>query len=118
MSLNLFKRVEAEPLVFTRILRPPVLRRISGDHAASIPTAIRWSVRRIAGGNSAAHPLELPAKLPGDCREVAGKMSSGFLASRRTMSWQFPLQCRRSSVGFASASSVHPPVSFPSYARH
>lgn len=118
MCRNPFKRVEAEPLVFTRILRPPIFRRFSGVNDAAMPTAIRWVVRRITGDNSAAHPLDHPAKLTGDCREVAGKLSNSFRASRRSMSRKFPPHCQRSSADIAAAHSGHSPVTFPSYACH
>ena len=56
-----------------RILRPPILRRISSGNADEFPTAIRQDARRIADGISEINPPDHPAILTGNLRETAGK---------------------------------------------
>ena len=74
MCRNPFKREEAEPLRYRRILRPPILRRFSGGNDAAMPTAIRWAFRRMTGGiaeiHSAGSSGEIDGQSPGNCREV------------------------------------------------
>jgi len=118
MCRNPYKREEAEPLVFTRILHPPSLRRISGGNDAATPTAIRWVVRRMTGGNAEIHPPEHPATLPVNLRAMAGRLTGHCMALARQSYRTFPPHCRRSSAGITAAGSGHSPVSFPSYDRH
>jgi hypothetical protein len=118
MCLNPFKREEAEPLRYRRILRPPILRRFSGGNDAAMPTAIRWTVRRITGGIPEIHPPDHPAKLTVNLRATAGRLTGCCRAFARQTYRTFPPYCRRSSVGIAAAGSGHLPVSFPSYDRH
>jgi len=94
MYLNPFKAVEAEPLVFTRILRPPILRRISGGNAAAKPTAIRWAIRRIVSGNSEIYPPDHPATLTSNLRSIAGQPPG----SCRAVSRSFPGKNRDASA--------------------
>ena len=118
MCRNPFKREEAEPLVFTRILRPPILRRISGGNDAATPTAIRWTVRRMAGGIAEIHPSEHPATLTVNLRAMAERLTRRCRAFARQTYRTFPPQCRQASAGITAAGSGHSPVSFPSYDRH
>ncbi len=118
MYLNPFKREEAEPLRYRRILRPPILRRFSGGNDAAMPTAIRWTIRRMAGGISEIHPPDHPAKLTVNLRSTAGRLTARYLASARQTSRKFPPHCQRPSVGISAVVSGHSPVSFPSYDRH
>jgi len=71
-----FKRGQAEPLRYRRILRPPILRRISGGNDAAMPTAIRWTVRRMAGGIVEIHPPDHPSKLTVNLRSTAGRLTA------------------------------------------
>ena len=118
MCRNLFKREEAEPLRYRRILRPPILRRISAGNDAAIPHAIRWIVRRIISGTRENRPPDRPAQLMVNLRSVAGKFAAGKRASRRSMSRKLPPHCHRPSAAIAATSSGYPPVTFMSYARH
>ena len=118
MYLNPFKREEAEPLRYRRILRPPILRRFSGGNDAAMPTAIRWAVRRMAGDIAEIHPPDHPAKLTVNLRSIAGRLTARCRASARQTSRTFPPHCRRSSTDITAAGSGHSPVSFPSYDRH
>ena len=118
MYLNLFKTGQALPLRQRRILRPPILRRISGGIDAAFPTASRLVFRRIADGISGVHPPDHPAKLPGNLRAIAGRLTSRRRAFARPVSRKFSPHCRRSSDGITGAASGHSPVTFPSYARH
>jgi hypothetical protein len=118
MCRNPFKREEAEPLVFTRILRPPILRRISGGNDAAPPTAIRWIVRRMTGGIAEVHPPEHPATLPVNLRATSGKLAGHCRAFTRQSYQTFPPHSRQASAGITTAGSGHSPVSFPSYDRH
>ncbi len=118
MCLKPFNTGQAEPLVFTRIPRPPILRRISGGNGAAIPPAIRWTVRRIIGGTLENRPPDCPARLTVNLRSVAGRFTSGRQASRRSISWKFPPHCRRPSAATTATRSGHPPITFTSYARH
>ena len=118
MCRNPFKTGQAEPLRYRRILRPPILRRFSGGNDAAMPTAIRWTVRRITGGIAEIHPPDHPAKLTVNLRATAGRLPGRCRASARQISWTFPPHCRRSSVGITAEGSGHSPVSFPSYDRH
>ncbi len=113
-----FKRKEAEPLRYRRILRPPILRRFSGGNHAAMPTAIRWTVRRITGGISEIHPPDHPAKLTVNLRAIAGRLTARCRAFARQTSRTFPPHCQRLSCGIIAAVSVHSLVSFPSYGRH
>jgi hypothetical protein len=114
MYLNPFKREEAEPLRYRRILRPPILRRFSGGNGAAIPTAIRWAVRRITGGIAEIHPSDHPAKLTVNLRATAGRLTGRCRASTQQTSRTFPPHCQRAFVGITAAGSGHSPVSFPS----
>ena len=118
MCRNPFKREEAEPLRYRRILRPPILRRFSGGNDAAMPTAIRWAIRRMAGGIAEIHPPDHPAKLTVNLRATAGRLTGRCRAFARQTSRTFPPHCRRASVGITAAGSGHSPVSFPSYDRH
>ena len=118
MYLNRYNAREAEPLRKRRILRPPILRRISGGNGAAFPSAIRRIVRRIASGLSGVYPPVHPAKLPGNLRAIAGKLIDCHRAFARPISRTFPPHFRRLSAGIAGAVSGHSPVTFPSYARH
>jgi hypothetical protein len=118
MCRNLFKAGQAEPLRYRRILRPPILRRISGGNDAATPTAIRWAVRRTAGGIAEIHPPEHPATLPVNLRAVAGRLTGHCRALARQSYRTFPPHCRRASAGITAVGSGHSPVSFPSYDRH
>jgi hypothetical protein len=118
MCRNQIKREEAEPLVFTRILRPPSLRRISGGNDAATPTAIRWAVRRMAGGIAEIHSPEHPAKLPVNLRSISGRLTGRCRASTRPTYRKFPPHCRQASAGITTTGSGHLPVSFLSYDRH
>lgn len=110
MCRNPFKREEAEPLRYRRILRPPILRRFSGGNDAAMPTAIR----RMTGGISEIHPPDHPAKLTVNLRSIAGRLTARCRASARQISRTFPPHCQRPSVGISAAVSGHSPVSFPS----
>ncbi len=114
MCRNPFKREEAEPLRYRRILRPPILRRFSGGNDAAMPTAIRWAVRRMAGVIAEIHPPDHPAKLTVNLRSIAGRLTARCRASARQTSRTFPPHCQRPSVGISAAVSGHSPVSFPS----
>ena len=118
MYLNPFKREEAEPLRYRRILRPPILRRFSGGNDAAIPTAIRWAIRRMAGGIAEIHPPDHPAKLTVNLRAIAGRLTGRCRAFARQIYRTFPPHCRWASAGITAAGSGHSPVSFPSYDRH
>jgi hypothetical protein len=118
MCRNPFKREEAEPLRYRRILRPPILRRFSGGNDAAMPTAIRWAVRRITGGIAEIHPPDHPAKLTVNLRATAGRLTGCCRASARRTSRTFSPHCQRSSADIIAAGSGHLPVSFPSYDRH
>lgn len=118
MCRNPFKREEAEPLRYRRILRPPILRRFSGGNDAAMPTAIRWTVRRMAGGIPEIHPPDHPAKLTVNLRSTAGRLTGRCRVFTRQTSRKFPSHCQRLSAGITAASSGHLPVSFPSYDRH
>jgi hypothetical protein len=117
MCRNPFKREEAEPLRYRRILRPPILRRISGGNDAAMPTAIRWTVCRMTGGISEIHPPDHPAKLTVNLRSIAGRLTGRCRVFTRQTYRIFPPHCRRSSAGITAAGSGHSPVSFPSYDR-
>ena len=114
MCRNPFKREEAEPLRYRRILRPPILRRFSGGNDAAIPTAIRWVVRRITGGIAEIHPPDHPAQLTVNLRSIAGRLTGRCRTSARQTSWTFPPHCRRASAGIIATGSGQSPVSFPS----
>ena len=118
MFLKPFNTGQAEPLRNRRILRPPILRRISGGNNAAFPSAIRHAIRQIAGGISGVYPPDYPAKLPGNLRAIAGRLIARHRAFARPMSLKFPPDCRRLSASIAGAVSGHTPVTFPSYARH
>jgi hypothetical protein len=118
MYLNLYNTREAGPLRQRRILRPPILRRISGGNDAAFSTAIRRVVRRIADGISGVYPPDHPAKLPGNLRAIARRLIGCYRAFARPMSRKFPPHCRRLSAGITGEVSGHTPVTFPSYARH
>jgi len=118
MYRNPFKREEAEPLRYRRILRPPILRRFSGGNDAAKLTAIRWTVRRMAGGISEIHPPDYPAKLTVNLMSIAGRLFGSCQVLTRQQSGIFPPQCWRSSVGITAAGSGHTPVLFLSYDRH
>jgi hypothetical protein len=118
MCLNPFKREEAEPLRDRRILRPPILRRFAVGNVATMPTAIRSTVRRMAGGIPEIHPPDHPAKLTVNLRATAGSLTGCCRAFARQTSRMFPPHCQRPSVGIAAAVAGHSPVSFPSYDRH
>jgi hypothetical protein len=83
-----------------------------------MPTAIRWTVRRITGGIAEIHPPDHPAKLTVNLRSIAGRLTARCRASARQIYRTFPPHCRRASIGIAAAISGHSPVSFPSYDRH
>jgi hypothetical protein len=114
MCLNPFKREEAEPLRYRRILRPPILRRFSGGNDAAMPTAIRWTVRRMAGGIAEIHPPDHPAKLTVNLRSIAGRLTGRCRAFARQISRTLSPHCRQSSAGITAAGSGQSPVSFPS----
>jgi hypothetical protein len=118
MCRNPFKREEAEPLRYRRILRPPILRRFSGGNDAAMPTAIRWAVRRITGGISEIHPPDHPAKLTVNLRATAGRLTARCRASARQTYRTFPPHYQRPSADITTAVSGHSPVSFLSYDRH
>ena len=118
MCRNPFKTGQAEPLRYRRILRPPILRRFSGGNDAAMPTAIRWTVRRITGGIAEIHPPDHPAKLTVNLRVIAGRLTARCRASARQTYRTFSPHCQRPSVGIIAAVSGHSPVSFPSYDRH
>ena len=117
MCRNPFKTGQAEPLRYRRILRPPILRRISGANNAAMPTAIRWTVRRMTGGIVEIHPPDHPAKLTVNLRATAGKLAGRCRVFTRQTYRIFPPHCRRSSAGITAAGSGHSPVSFSSYDR-
>jgi hypothetical protein len=114
MCRNPFKREEAEPLRYRRILRPPILRRFSGGNDAAMPTAIRWTVRRMAGGIAEIHSPDHPAKLTVNLRSIAGRLTGRCRESARQTSRTFSPHCRRASVGITAAVSGQLPISFPS----
>ena len=118
MCRNPFKREEAEPLRYRRILRPPILRRFSGGNDAAMPTAIRWAVRRMAGDIAEIHPPDHPAKLTVNLRATAGRLTGHCRAFTRQIYRTFPPLCQRPSASITAAGSGHLPVSFPSYDRH
>ena len=118
MCRNPFKRQEAEPLRDRRILRPPIIRRFSGGNDAAMPTAIRWTVRRMAGVIAEIHPPDHPAKLTVNLRSTAGRLTARCRASARQTYRTFSPHCQRPSVGITAAVSGHSPVSFLSYDRH
>jgi hypothetical protein len=118
MSPNLFKTGQAEPLRYRRILRPPILRRFSGGNDAAMPTAIRWTIRRMAGGITEIHPPDHPAKLTVNLWATAGRLTARCLASARQTYRTFPPHCQRPSADITAAGSGYSPVSFPSYDRH
>jgi hypothetical protein len=118
MCRNPFKREEAEPLRYRRILRPPILRRISGGNDAAMPTAIRRTVRRMAGGIIEIYPPDHPSKLTVNLRSTAGRLTAHCRVFTRQTNRTFPPHSRRLSDGIAAASAGHSPVSFPSYDRH
>ena len=118
MCRNPFKREEAEPLRYRRILRPPILRRISGGNDAAMPTAIRWVVRRTTGGNPEIHSPDHPAKLTVNLRVTAGRLTAHCRVFTHQTSRKFPPHCRRSATGIATAVAGQSPVSFLSYDRH
>ena len=99
MCRNPFKTEEAEPLRYRRILRPPILRRFSGGNDAAMPTAIRWTIRRMAGGISEIHPPDHPAKSdgqsPGNCREVDRTLPGICPANIPDISAALPAAIRR-----------------------
>jgi len=117
MCRNLFNPGQAEPLVFTRILRPPILRRISGGKDAAMPAAIRWTVRRTVGGIADSHAPEHPATLTVSLWSISGRLTGGCRASAWQTYRMFPPHCRRASAGIIATGSGHLPVSFPSYDR-
>jgi hypothetical protein len=110
MYLNPFKREEAEPLVFTRILRPPILRRFSGGNDAAIPTAIRWAVCRMSGVIVEIHAPDHPAPLTVNLRAMAGRLTGRCQAFARQTYGIFPPHGRRSSTGIIATDSGHSPV--------
>jgi hypothetical protein len=110
MYLNPFKREEAEPLVFTRILRPPILRRISGGNDAAMPTAIRWAVCRMSGVIAEICPPEHRVKLTVNLRAMAGRLTGRCQAFARQTYRTFPPHCRRSSAGIIATGSGHSPI--------
>ena len=114
MCRNPFKREEAEPLRYRRILRPPILRRFSGGNDAAMPTAIRWTIRRMAGGITEIHPPDHPAKLPVNLRSIAGRLTGRCRAFARQISRTLSPHCQRSSAGITAVGSGQSPVSFPS----
>ena len=117
MCRNPFKREEAEPLRDRRILRPPILRRFSGGNDAAMPTAIRWTIRRMAGGIVEIHPPDHPAKLTVHLRATAGRLTAHCRAFTRKTYRKFPPHRQRPSVGITVTVSGQSPVSFPSYDR-
>jgi hypothetical protein len=110
MCRNPFKREEAEPLVFTRILRPPILRRFSGANDAAIPTAIRWAVCRKSGVIAETCPPEHRVKLTVNLRAMAGRLTGRCQAFARQTYRIIPPHYRRSSVGIIATGSGHSPV--------
>jgi len=118
MCRNPFKTGQAEPLRYRRILRPPILRRFSGGNDAAMPTAIRWTVRRITGGISEIHPPDHLTKLTVNLRSIAGRLTGRCRAFTRQISRTFPPHCQQPSASITAAVSGHSPVSFPSYDRH
>ena len=117
MCRNPFKTGQAEPLRYRRILHPPILRRISSGNDAAMPTAIRWTVRRMAGGIPEIHTPDHPAQLTVNLRATAGRLTGRCRVFTRQTYRNFPPHCRRSSGGIVAAGSGQSPVSFPSYDR-
>jgi hypothetical protein len=117
MCRNPFKREEAEPLRDRRILRPPIFRRFSDGNDAAIPTAIRWTVRRMVGGIAEIQSPDHPAKLTVNLRSTAGRLAAHRRAFARKTYRIFPPHCRRASVGITAAVAGQSSVTFPSYDR-
>ena len=65
-------RTHALLLVGTRILRPPIFRRISSGNANGFPATIRRDFHRITGDVAADYPAFYPLKLPDNLRATAG----------------------------------------------
>ena len=70
MCRNPFKREEAEPLRDRRILRPPILRRISGGNADRYPLDCPPDNWRHCRNPFAGSSGEIDGQSPGNCRET------------------------------------------------